>query len=162
MSLIILLYFLLPQHVSGIVMPERCWAYKKYNKIISDIQLVFYSSLVSLFEILRRWKFSNPRTHDKKKLKANKSHWRVCSSPAVYDTCLLKQMYQKKFHLMLSEDTRLSMLLFQFKMNVTYQFSYKAKVDIIFPFFLKFPMCLPTSSSLNVLTIFSDAFELWS
>jgi len=29
----------------GIVMPETCWAYKKYNKIISGIQFVFYSSL---------------------------------------------------------------------------------------------------------------------
>jgi len=28
----------------GIVMPETCWAYKKYNKIISDIYLDFYSS----------------------------------------------------------------------------------------------------------------------
>jgi len=28
----------------GIVMPEICWAYKKYNKIISGIQLVFYPS----------------------------------------------------------------------------------------------------------------------
>jgi len=29
----------------GIVMPETCWAYKKYNKIISGIYLVFYSSV---------------------------------------------------------------------------------------------------------------------
>ena len=28
----------------GIVVPETCWAYKKYNIIISDIWLVFYSS----------------------------------------------------------------------------------------------------------------------
>jgi len=25
----------------GTAVPETCWAYKKYNKIISDIQLVF-------------------------------------------------------------------------------------------------------------------------
>jgi len=37
MPLIILLYFLEAQHVSGIVVPETCWAYKKYNKIISGI-----------------------------------------------------------------------------------------------------------------------------
>jgi len=36
MSLIILLYFLYAQYVSGITMTETCWAYKKYNKIISD------------------------------------------------------------------------------------------------------------------------------
>jgi len=29
----------------GIVMPETYWAYKKYNKIISGILLVFYSSV---------------------------------------------------------------------------------------------------------------------
>ena len=29
----------------GIVMPETCWAYKKYSKIISGILLVFYSSV---------------------------------------------------------------------------------------------------------------------
>ena len=27
----------------GIVMPDTCWAYKKYNKIISGIQLVLFS-----------------------------------------------------------------------------------------------------------------------
>jgi len=32
----------------GIVMPETCWACKKYKKIISGIQLVFYSSIVCL------------------------------------------------------------------------------------------------------------------
>jgi hypothetical protein len=31
----------------GIVMPETCWAYKKYNKIISGIELVFYSSVIT-------------------------------------------------------------------------------------------------------------------
>ena len=30
----------------GIVIPETCWAYKKYNKIISGIYLVFYSSVI--------------------------------------------------------------------------------------------------------------------
>jgi len=28
----------------GIILPETRWAYKKYNKIISDILLVFHSS----------------------------------------------------------------------------------------------------------------------
>jgi len=32
----------------GIVMPETCWAYKKYNKIISGIYLVFYSSVITM------------------------------------------------------------------------------------------------------------------
>ena len=26
----------------GIVMPETCWAYKKYKKITSDIYLIFF------------------------------------------------------------------------------------------------------------------------
>ena len=30
MPFVILLYFLYAQHVSGIVMPETRWAYKKY------------------------------------------------------------------------------------------------------------------------------------
>ena len=29
----------------GAVLPETCWAYKKYNKIISGIQLVFILQL---------------------------------------------------------------------------------------------------------------------
>jgi len=29
----------------GIVMPETCWGYKKYNKITSGIYFIFYSSL---------------------------------------------------------------------------------------------------------------------
>jgi len=37
MSLIILLYFLQVQNVSGITVPETFWAHKKYNKIISEI-----------------------------------------------------------------------------------------------------------------------------
>jgi len=32
----------------GIVVPETCWAYKNYNKIISDIYLVFYSSVITM------------------------------------------------------------------------------------------------------------------
>jgi len=32
----------------GIVMPETCWAYKKYNKIISGILLVCYSSVITM------------------------------------------------------------------------------------------------------------------
>jgi len=32
----------------GIVVPETCWAYKKYNKIISGIQLVFILQLSQL------------------------------------------------------------------------------------------------------------------
>ena len=30
------------------VVPETCWAYKKHNKIISDIYLVFYSSVITM------------------------------------------------------------------------------------------------------------------
>jgi len=33
----------------GIVVPETCWAYKKYNKIISGIYLGFYFSINCLF-----------------------------------------------------------------------------------------------------------------
>jgi len=32
----------------GIVVPETCWAYKKYNKIISGIYLVF---ILQLFNV---------------------------------------------------------------------------------------------------------------
>ena len=32
----------------GIVMPETCWAYKKYNKIISGIYLVLYTSVIAM------------------------------------------------------------------------------------------------------------------
>ena len=32
----------------GIVIPETCWAYKEYNKITSGIQLVFYSSVITV------------------------------------------------------------------------------------------------------------------
>ena len=31
----------------GTVVPETFWAYKKYNKIISGIYLVFYSTVIS-------------------------------------------------------------------------------------------------------------------
>jgi len=32
----------------GIVMPETCWASKNYNKIVSGIWLVFYSSVITM------------------------------------------------------------------------------------------------------------------
>ena len=32
----------------GIVMPETCWAYEKYNKLTSGIQLIFYSSVTTM------------------------------------------------------------------------------------------------------------------
>ena len=32
----------------GILMSETCWAHKKWNKIASDIKLVFYSSTVTM------------------------------------------------------------------------------------------------------------------
>jgi len=32
----------------GIVVPETRSAYKKYNKIISDLYLVFYSSVITM------------------------------------------------------------------------------------------------------------------
>ena len=34
--------------MTGIVVPETCWAYKKHNKIISGFQLVFYSSVITV------------------------------------------------------------------------------------------------------------------
>ena len=49
MSLDILLYFLHTQRVSGITMPETRRAYKKYNKILSNMYLVFYSSVIIIF-----------------------------------------------------------------------------------------------------------------
>ena len=33
----------------GIVMPETCWAYKKYNKIINDTYLVLFSSIFQVY-----------------------------------------------------------------------------------------------------------------
>ena len=38
--------------IMGIVMPETCWAYKKYNKITSGIWLVFYSSVCNFFYLM--------------------------------------------------------------------------------------------------------------
>jgi len=32
----------------GIVMPETCWAYKKYDKILSGIYSAFYSSVITM------------------------------------------------------------------------------------------------------------------
>ena len=37
----------------GTAVPETCWAYKKHNKIISDILLVFHSSTVWKVYVLR-------------------------------------------------------------------------------------------------------------
>ena len=37
----------------GKVVPETCWAYKKYNKIISDVCLVFIFQSISYF--IRRY-----------------------------------------------------------------------------------------------------------
>ena len=36
-----------------ILMSETCWVHKKWNKIASDIKLVFYSSNVTLFIVVR-------------------------------------------------------------------------------------------------------------
>ena len=41
----------------GIVMPEVCCAYNKYNKIISDIHLVFYSSVFKKLNIFVLYPF---------------------------------------------------------------------------------------------------------
>ena len=35
-----------------ILMPEICWAHKKWNKIASDIKLVFFSSSISFYFFL--------------------------------------------------------------------------------------------------------------
>ena len=37
----------------GTAVPETCWAYKKHNKIISGILLVFHSSTVWKVYVLR-------------------------------------------------------------------------------------------------------------
>jgi len=42
-----------------ILMSETCWAHKKWNKIASDITLVFYSSISILFTYL--FPFTSPR-----------------------------------------------------------------------------------------------------
>jgi len=34
--------------MTDILMPETCWAHKKWNKIASDIKLVFYSSTITM------------------------------------------------------------------------------------------------------------------
>ena len=71
-----------------ILMSEKCWAHKKWNKIASDIKLVFYSSInVSLCHLtwtypgtntdLRDWrlvtKFSSPEKANLS-IKFNKQH----------------------------------------------------------------------------------------
>jgi len=33
-----------------ILMPETCWAHKKWNKIASDIKLAFYSSTITMMQ----------------------------------------------------------------------------------------------------------------
>ena len=65
MSLAILFHLLCAQYVSDItnvviqqnsrkflmmeiLMSETCWAHKKWNKIASDIKLVFYSSTITM------------------------------------------------------------------------------------------------------------------
>ena len=48
MSLAILFHFLCTQHVSDILISETCWVHKKWNKIVSDIKLVFYSSTITM------------------------------------------------------------------------------------------------------------------
>ena len=37
----------------GIVVPETCWAYKKYNKIISGIWLVSILQLVNIMSVYK-------------------------------------------------------------------------------------------------------------
>ena len=45
----------------SIEVPEKCWAYKKYNKIISGIYLVLILQLLGLIFISHIiFKFSNP------------------------------------------------------------------------------------------------------
>ena len=48
MSLAILFQFLCAQHVSDINMSETCWAHKQWNKIASDIKLIFFSSTITM------------------------------------------------------------------------------------------------------------------
>ena len=51
-----------------ILMSETCWSHKKWNKIASDIKLVFYSSTITMmrgpinirfFRTVRKWKMLN-------------------------------------------------------------------------------------------------------
>jgi len=41
-----------------ILMPETCWAHKKWNKIASDVKLVFYSSTIKMTHVQINIKFS--------------------------------------------------------------------------------------------------------
>jgi len=43
----------------GIVMPEKCWAYKMYNKITSGIYVVFYSSFITMMQGPMNIRFTN-------------------------------------------------------------------------------------------------------
>ena len=63
-----------------ILMSETCWAHKKWNKIKSDIKLVFYSSTVLFLELtstnlsnyyLRRQRPTHTHTHTHIQLKGN-------------------------------------------------------------------------------------------
>ena len=47
-----------------ILMSETCWAHKKWNKIVSDIKLVFYSSTITKMHgfSLQHGYHSNPTT----------------------------------------------------------------------------------------------------
>ena len=47
--------------MTNILMSETCWAHKKWNKITSDIKLVFYSSTVLFEFIAKNVKRSLPR-----------------------------------------------------------------------------------------------------
>jgi len=42
----------------GIVMPETCWAYKKYNKIISGIKLVLILQLIQVMYLSLKLKIN--------------------------------------------------------------------------------------------------------
>ena len=45
----------------AILMSETCWAHKKWNKIASDIKLVFYSSTITMMHgpinIRKDWQY---------------------------------------------------------------------------------------------------------
>jgi len=43
--------------IMDILMSETCWAYKKWDKIASDIKLVFYSSTIKIIIIVSSWLF---------------------------------------------------------------------------------------------------------
>ena len=48
--------------MTGILMSETCWAHKKWNKIASDIKLVFYSSTTTMMHgLINLSKYSSLR-----------------------------------------------------------------------------------------------------